>query len=457
MGRRCSMAVALVALVTVGAGAVGADGPDAIVGELTDVRLWGGDGVETAYSIGHVICNVGTEPLPTEAVPSTAHPVFGQNLFRLSADGRFEQIGQAWLPHLLCSLQQNACGHCDGGAGCQSVVHPGCSSPNSSAGAGVQSNVSPKWQVNPHTGAFEVPWDQGEGITGVLSRRLRARNADLDPELNPGARYFVEGQYITPDDAAAGNANNSVSHREVIVESGTLRLLVTGSTRRRQPAIDAWLASDPDVSLTPVPLDDDGLFVVGSRVVDNRDGTWTYDYAVYNMNVHRAARAFTIPVPAGVTVTDVGFHDVDYHSGDGVGGVNVDGTDWTVTAADGAITWSTDAFKRNENANALRWGTLYSFRFTADRGPGVVEGGLDPFRPGDPGTITFPVDGPAPLACPADLDGNGTVDVADLLRILAAWGPCPPEGDCPEDLDDNGRVEVADLLLVLAAWGPCDG
>jgi hypothetical protein len=54
--------------------------------------------------------------------------------------------------------------------------------------------------------------------------------------------------------------------------------------------------------------------------------------------------------------------------------------------------------------------------------------------------------------CPADLDGNGTVDVSDLLQLLAAWGPC---ADCVEDLDGSGSVDVSDLLELLAAWGPC--
>jgi hypothetical protein len=58
-----------------------------------------------------------------------------------------------------------------------------------------------------------------------------------------------------------------------------------------------------------------------------------------------------------------------------------------------------------------------------------------------------------PAACPADTDGSGTVDTADLLAVLAAWGPC--EG-CPADVDGSGTVDTADLLAVLAAWGPCD-
>lgn len=54
--------------------------------------------------------------------------------------------------------------------------------------------------------------------------------------------------------------------------------------------------------------------------------------------------------------------------------------------------------------------------------------------------------------CPADVDDNGSVDVADLLALLAAWGPC---SDCNADTDGNGTVDVQDLLALLAAWGPC--
>ncbi len=52
----------------------------------------------------------------------------------------------------------------------------------------------------------------------------------------------------------------------------------------------------------------------------------------------------------------------------------------------------------------------------------------------------------------ADLNGDGVVDVVDLLALLGAWGECPPMGDCPEDLDGNGVVDVLDLLALLAQW-----
>ncbi len=51
---------------------------------------------------------------------------------------------------------------------------------------------------------------------------------------------------------------------------------------------------------------------------------------------------------------------------------------------------------------------------------------------------------------PEDINGDGVVDVLDLLLLLGAWGDCP---DCPEDINGDGVVDVLDLLLLLAAWG----
>jgi len=52
----------------------------------------------------------------------------------------------------------------------------------------------------------------------------------------------------------------------------------------------------------------------------------------------------------------------------------------------------------------------------------------------------------------ADLDGNGAVDIVDLLLLLAAWGPNPGH---PADLDGDGAVGITDFLELLASWGPC--
>lgn len=68
--------------------------------------------------------------------------------------------------------------------------------------------------------------------------------------------------------------------------------------------------------------------------------------------------------------------------------------------------------------------------------------------------------------CSADLNGDGTVNVADLLALLTDWGGCPvpcstlgeinvPD-TCPADVNRDCTVDVGDLLDMLRAWGSCD-
>ena len=55
---------------------------------------------------------------------------------------------------------------------------------------------------------------------------------------------------------------------------------------------------------------------------------------------------------------------------------------------------------------------------------------------------------------PGDVNHDGSVDTADLLALLAAWGDCPaPPEPCPADFNDDQTVNTSDLLILLANWG----
>jgi hypothetical protein len=54
-------------------------------------------------------------------------------------------------------------------------------------------------------------------------------------------------------------------------------------------------------------------------------------------------------------------------------------------------------------------------------------------------------------SCPADVTGNGIVDVDDLLAVINNWGNLG-QGD----ITGNGIVDVDDLLAVINGWGACD-
>jgi hypothetical protein len=54
------------------------------------------------------------------------------------------------------------------------------------------------------------------------------------------------------------------------------------------------------------------------------------------------------------------------------------------------------------------------------------------------------------VPCTGDATGDGTVDVTDLLAVLAEWN-C--QAACAADVTGDDRVDVSDLLAVLGDWG----
>lgn len=423
----------------------GAIGPDVIVGDLYELQNWGSSGSMTALTVGTISCNAGDARLNWYS-NTNQHPVIAQNMYRL-ANGRFEQIGLSWLKHGFFALSGNLCySNCQPTNGSQLGIH--CSDPYSAALNGSQANLGPRWQVNASTGAFTYP-PADPAYSGVLARRIQVSNSDL---ATPGAMYFVEGHYVSPDDAAAGNQNNNASYRPFNVLNGSAPFILelSGFTRRRDPAIKAWRANDPFVVETAIQVPDEGLFMLAAKVTDLGNNTWNYEYALQNLNSHRSGKAFAIPLDPGGTVSGIGFHDVNYHSGE-----PFDGTDWPASVGSGKIEWSTTDFSINQNANALRWGTLYNFRFVTNRPPQQTTAELTLFRPGTPTSVFASTVGP--LTSSVDCNNNGVADILDVQNGTSE--DC--DGDVVPDECENfplAAIPVAQGLNqpVFAASPPAD-
>jgi hypothetical protein len=411
------------------------EAPDLVVGDLYDVARFGTTGGITGFSVATTSCNLGTCWAEWDG-DTNAHPVIGQNMFRLK-DGRFEQVGQSWVKHGFFALSQDFCS--DSCVSDPTGTHLGvnCSDPYSASLNGDQARLGPRSEINATTGAYPFPFST-QGSTGnSIYKRLQVHNTDLDPALNPGASYFVEGQYVAADDALSGNAANNNSYRPVdVTGSGTsFDISLTGSTVQHAAAVQAWAAQDPGVHGASVQVIDDGLFLVYSKATDLGGGLWNYEYAVQNLTSHRAAGSFEVPLPPGALVQNIGFHDVDYHSGE-----PYDGTDWTgqvvTDPAGDMVSWSTTPFGTDPNANALRWGTLYNFRFDADVPPvtGNVSVGL--FVPDIAVSVT--AEARVPSLCNNDGVCEGDETCSDCADCLLQ---SPPTGFCDDGLCEPGIGE----------------
>ena len=96
-------------------------------------------------------------------------------------------------------------------------------------------------------------------------------------------------------------------------------------------------------------------------------------------------------------------------------------TPWTVDQTAGSITGEAERFEQNQNATAIRWGTLYNFRFDADQPRQTANATRGFFKTGSPATVEIQ----AP-------EGNGTnADTYSYQVRLRAAYPMPRGSPVP--------------------------
>src|SRR6266566_5705506 len=380
-------------------------GPDVIVGDISDVAQYGTNGNFVGVGVGTTSCNNGDQPIDWYALSDTRHPVIPQNLYRMSGgtnnNDHFKQIGQSWLKHAFLALEDNACSFGCNTSGCTtgSNLCPGCSDPYGSSLNASQGGIGSRAWVNPFTGNYPSTANNhnGHSHTGT-SHRVTVATSDLDPSQNPGATYFGEAQYVTPNEYSwcqshPGECNmfNNASYRQFNVAGGPTNFTFSGigSTVRMQPAIMAWTGATVN-QVEPDP-GNDGLWFMGYKVTNPSPGVYHYEYALYNENLDRAIQSFSVPLGPGVNISNIGFHAPLQHPGwanDGTfNNQGYGSTPWNVIQDGSSITWSTETFAQNQNANAIRFGTLYNFRFDADQPPQSANATVGFFKTGSPTNV----------------------------------------------------------------------
>lgn len=414
-----------------------------------DMEFYGSSDGKVGWAVGTTSCNRGNIVAPWYGGTSNT-PVIAQNCYRYK-DGRFEQIGLSWLKHSFCAISEPGCDTWDGD-GCQST---GCDT----LGVGCADTYwadlnadgdAPRSEINAYTGIYNYPFLLSPSGPNSIRGKIQLSPVDIDPAANQGARYFIEGQYVEPNEHQFGVHMNNASYKEVSFNSISSSSGV-GVTQHMVPGVYAWKACDPLVTVRDIyTVEEDGgpaLGHVAYRASDNGDGTWHYEYVVHNQNSHRSFRSFSVPVPACVSISDVEFVDLDYHSGE-----VIDGTDWSYSRDGDMVTWNTDSHAVNPNGNAIRWATMYTFRFDASTAPvGDTNGFAGYFRSGIGDGVGLELDRPGDCLgteCPGDLNGDGIVSVEDILVVLDAFN----QNDSG-DTDGDGVTDVVDLLTVIGEYG----
>jgi len=442
-----SLALGLIATPAIAAG------PDVILSDINGFQSFGpvGSGTIRAFVIGSDTCNIGDENL---IWANNGTPMLSMNMYRL-ANGRFEQIGMGWLKAACCAAAGGGCDLACNGAG-GNVLGAGCLDVYGAGWNAGQSRLVRRSSADGFFGTVIGPVGvSGDAITG----RCQVDEADLSPANFPGALYFMEGHYVASDDSEAGNHFNNASYARVNVSAG-FNLSLAEPLNVGLPAIFAWQnnglgadVADPNVRIAAMDVPGEGRFYLSARADDNEDGTYTYNYSIYNFNSDRSGGSFTVPVPDGVTVTNAGFHDVDYHSGD-----PYDNTDWSITINPDSVVWECpQPFAVNPESNALRYSTTYTFWFTTDSPPKLDVVTLGLFKPGagaDPTAFTVT---PAAIedcsTFAGDIDGNQALNGLDLDGFVSCLlGGEPDGGDCGcADMDDSGGTDTADVAGFVAA------
>ena len=439
-------------------------GPDVIVSTVgTPIAKNGTVGTITAFSVQTVSCNIGTTDAIwidcTTGANCNQHPVIGSQYYRLktvAGSTRFEQIGMSWLKHGFCAADAPNCGtpyvsnaSCDWlGLFATDTYGSGLN--------GTQSNLGPRSEIQPWTGVYPYPYILQAGLSGnAIYKRGQIENNDLDPGMNSGAQYLCEVVYICTDEPDANKYNN-YSNRVMTVSggagSGVYTATLGATTNTQQSAVQRWPLMDSGVTLVNVDTPGDGRFVVGAKATDLGGGIWHYEYAVFNMNNHDSAREIKIPADASVAVTNIGFHDVFYHSGE-----PYDGTDWAGAQAGGFVSWSTSTFAANANANALRWSTTYNFRFDANVPPVTGDMNIGLFRSGGNAVASgLPVPGTNGFAFCAG-DGTGTACPCANNSTVGANEGCLNSLGTGGKLTTSGTPSLSNDSLLLSAAGMPNG
>jgi len=362
----------------------------------------------TGLTMSTTSCNVGTVNIPWNAPMQTTHPVIALNLYRVR-NGQFEQVGWSWLKHGFLATNSNGCGTCQN-PGTGSLLGINCSDTYGTGNNGDRTYLGGRDEFNPFTGVWTCTnsWfsnyqndctrrNPGAVTIDAVDHRLDCLDSDLG---NANSQYIYEAYYLTANDV---NTYNNIGSRDATFSwNGSSWTITTTTAMVQGPAINRW----GEMRSTAQPQTE-GDVIVAVQTTSLGGGMWHYEFAVYNHTLDRQVREFSVPMPYGANVQNIGFRDIDRDANN----------QWTATQNPHSLVWTSPTFG-SANPNPLKYGSVFNFRFDADVEPASALATMNLYKPGVLQSLTAATKGPLFLDPPASYSViNGTVRSGNLQSL----------------------------------------
>lgn len=347
------------------------------------------------------------------------HPFLVWNLYRLDPDGALVQIARSGLKHAFAT-QNTGCVDTGCrtrndilGRGCNDIYDAASNDRHSPSYAVSSLNaLAPRSEVVPATGQWgrcgsvfdDVDTDTQDGLAGCdgvfdappsddcdYKYRMVARESEIDPGQQPGARWFLDAWYVVRDDIDIFNTMGFRELQPQWLEGLTPPRWDSGplGAFRQGTLVDLWLeqAALSDWTQRRLVQTSEGRVLVAVRV--RRDGgAYRYDYVVANFDLSRAETDGAEPNLRVLSNLGLGALSVkhaygataialDYRDGDAI-----TDNDWLAQSDTLATTWTAPASTAH-----LAWGQLTSFTLQSPYPPGEGRVQLAMAAPGQPDQV----------------------------------------------------------------------
>jgi len=309
----------------------------------------------------------------------------------------------------------------------------------------VFSNYGPDVSIwAPGTGILAADWmrptsglklDRGTSMASPMVAGVAALYLQRHPpttEERSAPLTIASRTYLALMSAAARGKLTDLTDPARVAPGGNATL--AGSANRLLQACDR---------VAPIACADDEQWIGESKSIILGDGITPIDASFQCI---RNVRHPSGPVSITVNAASIG---IAFQNGSPVGAKARLGI---IDAATGAVLWNSDVVLMQDAIDVMAARTVRS---------SSVAGVYVAWQPvATSGTVGFGYAMTATVggggSCIGDLDGNGSVDGADLAKLLVGWGACPTAPPaCIADLNGDASVDGHDMGMLLAQWGSC--